>query len=131
VARSILEELLLDFEDYPRHRHLALWAPSSWEASAVREVPMQFRKDQTDSERWGLYASWLEHESVGVRANDIICLIHQTNRNLQFTEDQIQSDVDPLVKILTLVKLWSVGKKGRKGRKGEERRDAHAPGIRC
>jgi len=88
VARSSLEELLLDFEDYLRHRHLALWAPSSREASAVREVPHRFRRDQSDqtdltdladSERWALYVPWLEHESPEVRANAIICLIHQAN----------------------------------------------------
>ena len=39
VARSSLEELLLDFEDYLRHRHLAQWAPHSPEAMAVRQVP--------------------------------------------------------------------------------------------
>ncbi len=91
VARSSLEELLLDYEDYLRHRHLALWAPSSREASAVREVPQRFRRDRSaqsdqsdltdlsDSERWALYAFWLEHESAEVRANAIICLIHQAN----------------------------------------------------
>jgi four helix bundle suffix protein len=91
VARSSLEELLLDFEDYLRHRHLAQWAPSSREASAVREVPKRFRRDRSDqsdpsdltdlsdSERWALYAHWLEHERAEVRANAIICLIHQAN----------------------------------------------------
>ncbi|NTV08680.1 MAG: four helix bundle protein, partial [Chlorobium limicola] len=34
---------------------------------------------QTDQERWVLYAFWLEHESAEVRANAIICLIHQAN----------------------------------------------------
>jgi four helix bundle suffix protein len=88
VARSSLEELLLDFEDYLRHRHLVLWAPSSRAASAVREVPKRFKKDRTDKsdltdlsdrERWALYAPWLEHEQAEVRANAIICLIHQAN----------------------------------------------------
>ncbi|ACD91126.1 DNA topoisomerase type IA zn finger domain protein [Chlorobium limicola DSM 245] len=88
VARSSLEELLLDYEDYLRHRHLRQWAPSSAESSAVREVPQRFKRDrsdrsdltdQIDQERWVLYAFWLEHESAEVRANAIICLIHQAN----------------------------------------------------
>src|SRR3989339_858161 len=48
VARSSLEELLLDYEDFLRHRHLPLWAPDSAEALAVREVPQRFRRDRTD-----------------------------------------------------------------------------------
>lgn len=88
VARSSLEELLLDFEDSLRHRRLAQWALSSAELQAVREVPKRFRQERTDqadltdlsdSERWALYARWLEHERAEVRANAIICLIHQTS----------------------------------------------------
>lgn len=88
VARASLEELLLDYEDFLRHRRLPLWAPNSPEASAVRGA---FRKDQsdpsdqsdltdlTDQQRWALYARWLEGSDPTVRANAIICLIHQAN----------------------------------------------------
>jgi four helix bundle suffix protein len=82
VARSSLEALLLDYEDYLRHRRLAQWALSSDELQAVREVPKRFRQerhDQSDRERWALYARWLEHERAEVRANAIICLIHQAS----------------------------------------------------
>ncbi|RME95752.1 MAG: four helix bundle protein [Verrucomicrobia bacterium] len=90
AARSSLEELLLDFEDYLRHRHLSQWAPDSPEARAVREVPQRWRTqrkptdppdltDLTDHQRWALYSPWLEHEDPAVRANAIICLIHQAN----------------------------------------------------
>jgi len=88
VARASLEELLLDFEDFLRHRRLPQWAPDSKEARAVREVPKRFKADRsdqadltdlTDQERWGLYAQWLEHRDPAVRANAIICLIHQAN----------------------------------------------------
>lgn len=88
VARASLEELLLDFEDYLRHRHLPQWAPDSPEAQAVRRVPMRFKKDRsdrsnqtdlTDQARWALYAPWLEHADPAVRTNAIICLIHQAN----------------------------------------------------
>ncbi len=88
IARASLEELLLDYEDYLRHRHLPQWAVDSPEASKVRAVPRTFRKDRsdptdqtdlTDSQRWALYACWLEHDDPAVRANATICLIHQAN----------------------------------------------------
>lgn len=91
VARASLEELLLDFEDYLRHRHLPQWAPDSPEAQAVRGVPRKFKKDRTDrsdptdlkdltdQQRWALYAPWIEHPDPAVRANAIICLINQAN----------------------------------------------------
>jgi four helix bundle suffix protein len=88
VARSSLEELLLDYEDFLRHRHLKKWEPDSPEAMSVRRVPQQFKKDQTDQsgltdltdeQRWALYAPWLEHDNPGVRANALLCLIHQAN----------------------------------------------------
>lgn len=85
TARASLEELLLDYEDYLRHRHLSQWAPDSPEARAVRGVPRQVKHDPsdpsdltdlTDQQRWALYAPWLEHADPAVRANAIICLIH-------------------------------------------------------
>ena len=91
MARASLEELLLDYEDYLRHRRLPQWAPTRPEASAVRGVPHDFDRDRsdpsdqsdltdlTDQERWALYARWLEHADPAVRANAIICLIHQAN----------------------------------------------------
>ena len=88
VARASLEELLLDYEDFLRQRRLEQWLPDSAEASAVRSVPRKFRQDRsdqtdmtdlTDQERWALYARWLDHADAAVRANALICLIHQTN----------------------------------------------------
>lgn len=91
VARASLEELLLDYEDYLRHRRLPLWVPHGPEASEVRAVPLKVRKNRTDpsnstnltnlsdEQRWALYAPWLEHADPAVRANAIICLIHQAN----------------------------------------------------
>jgi four helix bundle suffix protein len=85
VARASLEELLLDYEDFLRHRHLKQWNPDSSEALAVRQVPQKCREDQVDltaladQERWALYASWLEHADPAVRANALICLINQAN----------------------------------------------------
>lgn len=88
VARASLEELLLDYEDYLRHRRLPLWEPNSPEASAVRIVPRQYRSDQSDQpdwtelsdhQRWSHYSRWLDSEEGAVRANATICLIHQAN----------------------------------------------------
>lgn len=88
VARASLEELLLDFEDFLRHRHLPQWGPDSVEAQTVRNIPRKFRQDQSDQsdltdlsdqERWKYYAPWLEHANPVVRANATICLIHQAN----------------------------------------------------
>jgi len=99
TARSSLEELLLDYEDFLRHRHLPQWSPESQEARTVRSLATQLRRtaknedpsdpsDPSDSsnppslsyqEQWALYAPWLEHPEAATRANAIICLIHQAN----------------------------------------------------
>jgi len=81
VARASLEELLLDYEDYLRQRRLPQWAPEAPAALAVRHVP-QDQPDLsalTDPQRFALYAPWLEHAEPSVRANALICLIHQAN----------------------------------------------------
>jgi restriction system protein len=82
VARSSLEELLLDFEDYLRHRHLAQWLADSAEALAVRDVSRRIAGDDTEptpAEDYGRYTQWLNHEDPAIRANALICLIHQAN----------------------------------------------------
>ncbi len=91
VARASMEELLLDYEDFLRHRRLPMWTADSPEASAVRSVPRRFREDQSnrtdlsdltdlsDQQRWSLYAKWLDHNDPAVRANTVICVIHQCN----------------------------------------------------
>ena len=91
VARASLEELLLDYEDFLRHRRLPAWTPDCAEAMAVRRVPQEFRKDQpdpsnpsdltdlSDHDRYALYSRWLDHADPAVRSNALICLIHQAN----------------------------------------------------
>ena len=85
VARSSLEELLLDYEDFLRHRCMLQWKPGTAEALAVRRVPQEFKQDRsdqsdlTDQERWAFYLPWLEHDDPAVRANALICVIHQAN----------------------------------------------------
>ncbi|MFN6017158.1 MAG: four helix bundle suffix domain-containing protein [Verrucomicrobiota bacterium] len=88
VARASLEELLLDYEDFLRHRHLPQWAPDSREAMEVRDVPKAFRdarkgsanfSELDDAQRWALYSRWLDAPDAATRANATICLIHQAN----------------------------------------------------
>ena len=88
VARASLEELLLDYQDFLRQRNLPLWPKDSAEAAAVRalshpiiaaKVPdaLADPEDADDRARYALYVPWLENESAEVRANTLICLIHQ------------------------------------------------------
>lgn len=88
VARSSLEELLLDYEDFLRHRRLPAWTPDAPQAEAVRDVARRRRNDPTeptdltnltDQQRWARYAPWLDHDDPAVRANALICLINQAN----------------------------------------------------
>ena len=88
VARASLEELLLDYEDYLRHRHLPQWRADGPDARAIRRVPQLFKKDRADQsdltdlsdrERWELYSAWLDSPDAAMRANALICLIHQAN----------------------------------------------------
>lgn len=98
VARASLEELLLDYEDFLRHRRLRQWAQNDPEALAVRRVGQRtVRADQpdpsdlpyptdvsdppavADMQRYACYARWLDHDDPAVRANAAICLLHQTN----------------------------------------------------
>jgi hypothetical protein len=43
VARASFEELLLDFEDFLRHRRLSQWTPDSKEAKSGKKTGNQFR----------------------------------------------------------------------------------------
>ena len=102
VARASLEELLLDYEDFLRHRRLEMWERNSTDAQEVRNVPRKFKEDRsdqtnlTDQERAELYARWLEHANGAVRANALICLIHQTNylldQQIQALEEQFVTE---------------------------------------
>lgn len=99
VARASLEELLLDYEDFLRHRRLTLWPPSGPEVTAVRSVASNWKRDRSDltnltdlsdQQRWALYSSWLDHVDAAVRPNATICLIHQANYLLDQQIDAIE-----------------------------------------
>jgi restriction system protein len=101
VARASLEELLLDFEDFLRHRHLPQWHPDGAEALEVRRIgrertdrsdrsdpsdpsdrsdpPDQAATRVADDAHYALYAPWLDHADPAIRANAAICIINQAN----------------------------------------------------
>jgi four helix bundle suffix protein len=83
VARASLDELLLDYEDFLRQRHLRQWDKGDPEAQKVRGVARRLdqsdRIDPTEQSDHQAYAAWLEHPDPAVVANTLICLIHQAN----------------------------------------------------
>ena len=89
VASASLEELLLDYEDYLRQNDLDPWEADSPAAAEFRGIPSRVDlKALDDAGRRQHYAPWLENESAQVRANALVCLIHQANFLL---DRQIQS----------------------------------------
>ena len=73
VARASLEELLLDYEDFLRHRGLSLWPKGHPTAQTVRVLA--YEKNRS----YMTYRTYVEEARPEVAANTIICLIHQTN----------------------------------------------------
>jgi len=71
VARSSLEELLLDYEDYLRQHNLALWPQNSPEIQAIKKLSRLSNKSCSS------YRSYLTQVEPAV--NTLITLIHQTN----------------------------------------------------
>jgi len=75
VARASLEELMLDFEDFLRHRHLTVWAVDSQEALVVRRRYASGMSDLSDT--GDPYA--ISTASPEVAANTLLCLINQAS----------------------------------------------------
>lgn len=76
VARGSLEELLNDYHDYLRQHSLLLWQLNSSEAKNVRKLVYKGYKDYND------YKIYIHSSETA--ANAIICLIHQTNRLIDY-----------------------------------------------
>ncbi len=72
VARASLEELLLDFQDFLRQKHLPLWGRDHTKAKEVRALA--YKSDKA----YSTYKTYFEDSAV-VAANAAICLIHQAN----------------------------------------------------
>lgn len=73
VARSSLEELLLDYTDYLRVRDLPIWEKDSKQARFVRKL------GAAPHVSFEAYREFVETRPADVVANIAICLIHQTN----------------------------------------------------
>jgi len=86
VARSSLEELLLDYQDYLRVRDLRIWEKNSKEARYVRQLG---NKPHTTYET---YRNFCETRPAEVVANIALCLIHQTNYLLDQQIRQLEKD---------------------------------------
>lgn len=80
VARASQEELLADYQDFLRHRGLALWDKNHPKARAVRTLA--YKSNRT----YKTYSSYLQNSEDF--ANCLICLIHQANYLL---DRQLQS----------------------------------------
>lgn len=82
VARASLDELLLDYEDFLRQHGHRMWGKEDPEARAVRNIGRRTAghpSDPPDPSDQSPYSPWLDHADPAVRANALICLIHQTN----------------------------------------------------
>jgi restriction system protein len=73
VARASLEELLNDYKDFLRQRHLPLWDKDYAKAKEVRALAYAENRSYTT------YARYIEESTAEVAANTIVCIIHQTN----------------------------------------------------
>ncbi len=104
VARSSLDELLLDYEDFLRQRRLPLWGKESPAARKVRGLwrdvrPPEDGDDRSDpsdpsdpSDLFGPYAPWLNHADPAIVANAVICMIHQANYLLDHQLSALERD---------------------------------------
>jgi four helix bundle suffix protein len=83
VARSSLEELLADYQDFLRVRDLKLWTKASQEAMFVRRLSRRKNSTAAVAERvhdtFENYREFVETRDAEVVANIAICLIHQAN----------------------------------------------------
>jgi four helix bundle suffix protein len=86
VARSSLEELLLDYQDYLRVRDCRLWDKNSKEARYVRQLG---NKPHTT---YAAYREFCETRPAEVVANIALCLIHQTNYLLDQQIRRLEKD---------------------------------------
>lgn len=91
VARSSQEELLNDYEDFLRQKKHRQWGKDDPDALAVRNVP----KNRPDNAPlvYEDYARWLDHADPAVRANCLVCLIHQANYLLDSLITRLEKDL--------------------------------------
>ena len=73
VARSSLEELLQDYEDFLRQRRLPIWPKDHPQAQAIRRIAYRSHRSYES------YRSCVEQSPPEVAANTMLCLVHQAN----------------------------------------------------
>jgi restriction system protein len=73
VARASLEELLGDYQDFPRQRGLAEWGKNHPMSGVVRRLAY------AQNRSYRTYATHIENAPPEVAANTLLCLVHQTN----------------------------------------------------
>jgi restriction system protein len=88
VARSSLEELLLDYEDFLRQRSMRLWDKDSSEAMAVRQNYLS----ENSSEAVSSATSKLKTAGPEVAANLLLCLINQASYLLRRQLKRLEQD---------------------------------------
>lgn len=86
AARSSLEELLNDYEDFLRVRGLKRWEKDSKEARFVRRLGARPNASYAD------FREFTETRPAEVVANIAICLIHQTNYLLDQLKRRLEQD---------------------------------------
>jgi four helix bundle suffix protein len=86
VARSSLEELLIDYQDFLRARDLRIWEKDSKEVTFVRGL------GTSSSVTYETYREFCESRPSEVVANIAICLIHQTNYLLDQQLRRLEQD---------------------------------------
>jgi len=73
VARSSLQELLEDYEDYLRQNNLEIWEKNNPEALKVRKLAYKSNKT------YSTYKKYFESGSSEIFANTVLTIIHQAN----------------------------------------------------
>ena len=86
VARSSLEELLQDYQDFLRIRRLPLWDKNHEKALLIRKI------GRGPDVSYVTYKSYLEHQQPEIVANTMVCLIHQTNYLLDQQIRKLEKD---------------------------------------
>jgi restriction system protein len=97
VAKSSLEELLLDYEDFLRHRRMKLWDKESPEARAVRgkykEVPVKESDMSDQSDKSDLFDPYgIAIATAEAAANTLLCLINQATYLLKRQIERQEKD---------------------------------------
>ncbi len=84
VARSSLEELILDYQDFLRQSKLPRWDKNHPEALAIRKLAYM------ENRSYLTYRTYFEEESGEVAANTALCLIHQAGYLLDRQLDELE-----------------------------------------